>query len=91
MWRRRQDHRGVEADDRRPARDVEDRPDDRFANVGLEVVELGRVVPRKRRAVIAVVDEAGLAAAAIPAAEDDGRIGRVPVVVLERDLDRGVG
>jgi hypothetical protein len=51
-----QHHRGVEADDREASRDVEDRPDDLFAHLGLEEVELRRVVPGEARPVVAVVD-----------------------------------
>ena len=51
-------HRRVEADDRELPRDVEDGLDDRLAHLGLEVVELGGVVPRHAGAVVAVVDVA---------------------------------
>ena len=86
----REDHRGVEPEDRRAARDVEDRLDDRLADLGVEVVELGRVVPRVRRAVVAVVDEPLLVALRVPPAEDHRRVGAVPVVVLDLDVDPAV-
>ncbi len=82
-----EDHRRVEAQDRRAAGDVQHRLDDRLPNHRVQVVELGGVVPRVRRAVIAVIDEALLAARAVPAAEHDCRVRVVPVVILEIDLD----
>ena len=57
----REDHRGVESDHREAPGDVEDRLDHGLADVGPEVVELGGVVPREARAVVAVVDVAPLA------------------------------
>jgi len=80
-------HRGIEADDRELAGDVEDCLDDGLANLGLQVIELRRVVPRHARAVVAVVDVAGLAAPRVGALEHDRRVGRVPVVVLDLDRD----
>ena len=87
----REHHGGVEADDREAPGDVEDLPDDRLADVGLQVVELRGVVPGEARAVVAVIDVARLAARAVDALEDDGGVGRVPVVVLELDDDALVG
>ena len=63
-----EDHRGVEPDDREAAGDVEDRLDHRLADVGLQEVELGRVVPREARPVVAVVEVARLAGPAVDAA-----------------------
>src|SRR5262245_17323686 len=83
----RQDHGSVEADDRESPRDLEDLPDDGLAYLGLEIVQLRGVVPREARAVIAVVDVARLAASTIDAFENDGGIGRVPIVVLDLDDD----
>ena len=80
-------HRGVEADDREPPRDVEDRLDDLLADVGIEEVELGRVVPREARAVVAVIDVALVAAPAVEALEHDRGVAVVPVVILEDDPD----
>ena len=83
----REDHRGVEADHREAPGDLEDRLDDGLADVGLEVVELGGVVPREARPVVAVVDVAPLARRPVAPLEHDGGVGVVPVVVLEADLD----
>ena len=58
---------------------------------GSEEVELGRVVPREARAVVAVVDVALVAGPAVEALEHDGRVAVVPVVVLEDDPDPLVG
>ena len=82
-----EDHRGVEADDRELPGDVEDRLDHRFADVGAEVVELGRVVPGEARPVVAVIDVALRAGRAVGALEDDRGVRPVPVVVLEDDGD----
>ncbi len=80
-------HGRVEADDREAPGHREDRLDDRLAHLGIEVVELRGVVPRERRAVVAVVDEALLAAPAVLPLEHDGGVGAVEVVVLEVDAD----
>ena len=82
-----EDHRRVEADDRELAGDGEDRLDDLLADGGVEEVQLGGVVPREARAVVAVVDVALVAGLPVEALEDDRRVGVVPVVVLEDDPD----
>ena len=56
-----------------------------------EEVELGRVVPREARAVVAVVDVSLVAGLAVEALEDDRRVAVVPVVVLEHDPDARIG
>jgi hypothetical protein len=84
-------HGRVEADDRRAPGDVDDRADDLLAHLGLEEVELGGVVPRKRRAIVAVVDVARVAGPAVEALEDDRGVAVVPVVVLEEDPDALIG
>ena len=86
-----QRHRRVEADDRELARDVQDGLDDRLAHLGLQVVELRGVVPRHRRAVVAVIDEARVAAPVVDALERHRRVGVVEVVILEVDADARVG
>ena len=85
-----QGHGGVEADDRKQARHVQDGLDDLLAHRGIQVVELGGVVPGKAGAVVAVVDVAGLAGLAVAALEDDGGIGLLVVVVFDLDLDARV-
>ena len=80
-------HCRVEADDRELAGHVEDGLDDGLADGGLEVVELGGVVPREARAVVAVIDIALVARPAVLPLEDDGCVGAVPVVVLEEDAN----
>jgi hypothetical protein len=62
-----QGHGGVEADDGKEARDVQDGLDDLLADGGIEVVELGGVVPGKAGAVVAVVDVAGFAGGVVAA------------------------
>ena len=83
-------HSGVEADDGKEPRDVEDCLDDLLADGGVEVIELRGVVPGKAGAVVAVVDVAGFAAGFVAAAEDDGGVGLVAVVVLDFDLDAAI-
>ena len=83
----RERHRRVEADDREAPGDRQDGLDDRFADVGTQVVELRGVVPRHAGPVIAVVDVADLAGLAVLALEDHRRVGGVPVVVLDVDAD----
>ena len=86
-----QRHRRVEPDDRERPRHLEDRPDHRLAHVGLEVVELGGVVPGHHRAVVAVVDEPGRPGAAIDPHEHHGRVAAVVVMILEEDPDARIG
>ena len=83
----REDHRRVESDDRELPGDVQDRLDDRLASVCPQVVELGRVVPREARPVVAVVGETVLVGPAIEPPEDDRGVRRVVVVVIEKDAD----
>ena len=80
-----EDHGGIEADDREPARDIDDGPDDRLADVGPQVVELRGVVPGEAGAVVAVVDVARLATPAVDALEHHRGVRGVRVVVLELD------
>ena len=86
-----EDHRRVEADDREVPGHVEDRPDDLFANRGVDEVELRGVVPREARAVVAVVDEARRTGPAVDALEHDRGVAVVPVVILEDDRHPLVG
>ena len=62
-----------------------------WRTAAIEEVELGRVVPREARAVVAVVDVALVAARPIDPLEDDRRVAVVPVVVLEDDAHPRVG
>ena len=73
----RQRHGGVKADDRELAGDVQDRLDDRLAHLGLQVVELGGIVPRHAGAVVAVVDEPLAAGPFIDPFEDHSGVGCV--------------
>jgi hypothetical protein len=82
-----QDHRGIEADDREPSGDVQDRPDDLFADDRIEEVELGGVVPGKARTVVPVVDITHVAGPALEPLEDHRGVAVVPVVILEDDPD----
>ena len=82
-----QRHGRVEADDRKQPRDVQDGLDDLLAHRGVQVVELRGVVPGKAGAVVAVIDVARLAGAVVAAAEDDGGVGLLVVVVFDLDLD----
>ena len=86
-----QDHRGVEADDREEARDVEDDLNDVFADCRFGVVELRRVVPSEGCAVVAMVDVAGGAFAVMAQTEDYRGIALVVVVVFDFDFDTTVG
>ena len=69
-----QGHGGVEADDGEAPGYVQDGLDDRFAHGGVEVVELGGVVPGHGGAVVAVVDVAGLPVAVILVLENHGSV-----------------
>ena len=55
-----QHHRGVEADDGKQARNVQDGLNHMLTHLGLGVVELRGIVPCERGAVVAVVDVARL-------------------------------
>ena len=86
-----QSHGRIKTDDGKEARDVEDGLDDLLADGGVQVVELRGVVPRKAGAVVAVVDVAGVAGVLVDAAEDDGGVGLLEVVVVDFDFDAAVG
>ena len=81
-----QGHGGVEADDGKQPRHVQDGLDHLLAHRRIQVVELRGVVPGKAGAVVAVIDVAGLAAGAVAAAEDHGGVGLLKVVVFNLDL-----
>ena len=85
-----QGHGGVEADDGKQPRHVQDGLDHLLAHRGIQVVELRGVVPGKAGAVVAVIDVAGFAALAVAAAEDHGGVGLLEVVILDLDLDAPV-
>ncbi len=85
-----QHHRGVEADDGKQSRHVQDGLNHMLAHLGLRVVELRRVVPRERGAVVAVVDVAGLAVRVVAQAEGNSGVGLVVVAVVDLDLHPAV-
>ena len=85
-----EDHRSVETDHREAPRDVDDGADDLLPDLRVQEVELRGVVPRKARAVVAVVDEAFLARRPVEPLEHDRGIAVVPVVVLDDDSRRGI-
>ena len=84
-------HGGVKADHRKQTRDVQDGLNDLLAHGGIQVVELGGIVPGKAGAIVAVIDVAGLATLAVAALEDHGGIGLLVVVAFDLDLDARVG
>ena len=86
-----QHHRGIEADDRKQSRDVQDGLDHMLTHLGLGVVELRGVVPRKRSAIVAVVDVAGRSIRMVSQAKGDGGVRLVVVAVVDLDLDAAVG
>ena len=84
-------HRGIEANDGKQARDMEDGLNDLLAHRRIEVIELRSVVPRKAGAVVAVIDVAGLAGRLVAAAEDDCRVFLGEIAILDFDLHAAVG
>src|SRR6185437_15412957 len=82
-----QGHGGVKADDGKKPRHVQDGLDHLLTYRGVEVIELGGIVPGKAGAVVSVIDVAGFAGPQIATAEDDGRVGLLEVVVFDFDLD----
>ncbi len=86
-----QGHGGVETDDGKQPRHVQDGLDHLLAHGGVQVVELRGVVPRKAGAVVAVIDVARLAAGLVAAAEDHGGVGLRVVVVFDLDFHAAVG
>src|SRR6185369_3724874 len=83
-------HCGVEANDGKHSGDVKNGLDYGFANFGVEIVQLGGVVPGKTGAVVAVIDVAGFARPAIDTTENYGGVGLVVVVVFNLDFDAAV-
>ena len=86
----REHHRGVEPDDREIRGDVEDFLDDLLARLGIEKVDLGRVVPRHAGSVVPVVDVARVACRVVDALEYDRAVGLCVVMVLEVNADPAV-
>ena len=80
-------HRRVKADDGKVLRDMQDDLDDGFAHLSLRIIELGGVIPRKRSAVVAVIDIACIASRAVIAFEDNRRIGMIVVMIFQNNLD----
>ncbi len=78
-------HGRIEAYDGEPLRNGDGLADHGLANLVLEKVELRRVVPGHARPVVPVVDVAVLAGPPVMPAEDHGRVGAVPVPVLDLD------
>ncbi len=85
-----QRHGGVEANDRKEARDMKNGLNHLLAHRGIQIVKLRGVVPGKAGAIVAVIDVAGFAGRFVAAAEDDGGIGLVEVVVFDFDFDAAV-
>ncbi len=67
--------------------DVEDGLDHGFPDLGLEVIELGGVVPGSARPVVSVIDVANVAGPFVLSLKDDGRVRPVVVAVLDPDGD----
>ena len=87
----RQRHRGVESQDREAPGDGDDLVDHRGTGLGTGVVELRGVVPRHRRPVVAMVEVARLARAAVDSLEDHCRVRAIAVTVLDTQGDTRVG
>ena len=85
LFRKR--HGGVETNDGGLARDVKDRPDDLFAHLGLQIIELRGVIPGKGCAVVSVINVAGVTCVLVGALEYDCRIGLVKVMVFDLNGD----
>ena len=80
-------HGRVEPDDGEHPRHVQDGLDHGLPGLGVQEIELRRVVPRHVRAVIAVIDQPGVTGPEIHALERHGGVGLVPVVVFEVNAD----
>ena len=77
-----QGHGGVKADDREPPRHFQDGLNDRFAHLGIQIVELGGVIPGHAGAVVAVVDVARAAVAVVVILEYHGCVGAAVIMVF---------
>ena len=85
-----QGHGGVKTDDREAARHRQNGLDDRFAHLGHQVIQLGRIVPWHGRAIIAMID---IVLAPIPVVvqlENHRRIGAREVMIFQVDADPAV-
>ena len=85
-----QRHGGIKTNDGKEARYMEDGLDDLLAYGGIEVIELGRVVPWEAGAVVSVVDVAGFTGGTVSASKDHGGVGLREVVILDFDLSPAV-
>ena len=85
-----QRHGGVEANDREAARDLQDALDHGLAHLGIQVVQLCRVVPGIAGAVVAVINVARVAGPTVQPAKHHGRVGAIVVVIFDLDLHPAV-
>ncbi len=67
-------HGGVEADDRKQPRYIENGLNHLLANSGIQIIELRGIVPREAGAVVAVIDVTRVSGPLVSALEDHGCI-----------------
>ncbi len=82
----RQHHRRVKPNDRKQSRHVQDGLDHLLAYERLRVIDLRRIVPRKRRPIVAVIHVPRRAVRMMPQPKHHRRIRLIVVVVLDLDL-----
>ena len=86
----RQRHRGVEANDGKQARHMQNGLDHLLPHICLRVVQLRRIVPGKGRSIVAVIHKARLAIVLLAQPEHHGSVRLVEIVILNLDLDARV-
>ena len=81
-----QSHGGIEADYGKAPGHLQDRLNYRLPYLGVEVIQLGSIVPRHMGSVVTMIDIAYPAAAELFVTEDNSSVGALEVVVFQAGI-----
>ena len=87
----RQHHGSIESNNREPPRHMQNHLDHVLAHISLRVIQLRRVVPRKRGPIIPVIHIPRSAVAIMPQPKHHRRIRLIVIMILKLDLDAAIG
>ena len=82
-----QGHGGIKADDFKLSRHIKDYLDNLLPQLGIEIIELGRVIPGHGGAIIAMIDVPSIAIAVIVGLKDHGCVAAVIIMVFQMDTE----
>ncbi len=78
-------HGRIEPDNGKFLCHVEDGLDHCLTDLGVEIIELGRIIPGHAGPIVSVVDEPFVSRLPVNGFEDDRRVGAIVVVIFEKD------